>query len=53
MELNSIMPTEINFRKKLFASEFSVIFLVTIRNRKCVMKVVRQADDNNLLAVAQ
>ncbi|PTU23650.1 hypothetical protein P175DRAFT_0505470 [Aspergillus ochraceoroseus IBT 24754] len=39
MEFNNVIPTEINFERRLFSSEFSVIFLVTIRNQKCIMKV--------------
>lgn len=40
MELENVTPSEIIFSKKLFASDFSVVFLVTVRNQECVMKVV-------------
>ncbi|PWY67607.1 hypothetical protein BO94DRAFT_561108 [Aspergillus sclerotioniger CBS 115572] len=40
MEFNDIEPAEITFQKQLFSSSFSVIFLVTIRNMTCVMKVL-------------
>ncbi|KAJ9225219.1 hypothetical protein DTO027B5_6505 [Paecilomyces variotii] len=39
MELENVTPSEIIFSKKLFASDFSVVFLVTVRNQECVMKV--------------
>ncbi|KAI9374779.1 hypothetical protein BJX61DRAFT_258643 [Aspergillus egyptiacus] len=38
MELDDIVPSEISFHKQLFASNFSHIFLVTIRGQPCVMK---------------
>ncbi|EEH43987.2 uncharacterized protein PADG_00276 [Paracoccidioides brasiliensis Pb18] len=39
MEFNNIKPSEIIFKTKLFASDYSVIFLVTVRGQICVMKV--------------
>ncbi|KAK9234784.1 hypothetical protein V1525DRAFT_33268 [Lipomyces kononenkoae] len=38
-ELDNVKPTEIVFWKKLFASSFSVVFLVNVRNQTCIMKV--------------
>ncbi|EER42935.1 conserved hypothetical protein [Histoplasma capsulatum H143] len=40
MGLNNIKPSEIVFKVKLFASDYSVIFLVIVRGQICVMKVV-------------
>ncbi|EGE85661.1 hypothetical protein RJZ56_003245 [Blastomyces dermatitidis] len=39
MEFNNIKSSEIIFKEKLFASDYSVIFLVMVRGRICVMKV--------------
>ncbi|ODH50304.1 hypothetical protein GX48_03576 [Paracoccidioides brasiliensis] len=39
MELNNIKPSEIVFNGKLFASDYSVIFLVMVHDQVCVMKV--------------
>ncbi|ODH45572.1 hypothetical protein GX48_08351 [Paracoccidioides brasiliensis] len=39
MELNNIKPSEIVFKAKLFASDYSVIFLVIVHGQICVMKV--------------
>ncbi|KAL1985871.1 hypothetical protein VTN96DRAFT_7249 [Rasamsonia emersonii] len=39
MEFNNIQPSEITFKQKLFSSQFSVIFLVDVRGKTCVMKV--------------
>lgn len=41
MELDDVRPAEVVFKKKLFASEFSEIFLTVVRGQQCVMKVVR------------
>ncbi|KAL4926311.1 uncharacterized protein BDV17DRAFT_283429 [Aspergillus undulatus] len=38
-DLDSIGPAEIIFRKRLFTSEVSNIFLVTVRSQTCIMKV--------------
>jgi len=40
MELIDVVPSEINFVKQIHRSENSKIFVVVIRNRTCVMKVV-------------
>ena len=40
MELENVRPEEITFQEKLFVSETSHLFLVTVRERTCVMKVV-------------
>jgi hypothetical protein len=42
MDFSDVAPSEITFRRQLFRSEFSVVFLVDIRNKTCVMKVVRE-----------
>ncbi|KAJ5577938.1 uncharacterized protein N7459_006902 [Penicillium hispanicum] len=39
MELENVKPTEVVFLKKLFASAFSVVFLVNVRDQQCIMKV--------------
>ncbi|OAT02072.1 uncharacterized protein BDCG_17367 [Blastomyces dermatitidis ER-3] len=39
MEFNNIKSSEIIFKEKLFASDYSVIFLVMVSGRICVMKV--------------
>ncbi|OJD26949.1 hypothetical protein ACJ73_01672 [Blastomyces percursus] len=39
MELDDVSPDEIHFKKELFASDCSVIFLVVVRGQQCVMKV--------------
>ncbi|OAT08900.1 hypothetical protein BDBG_17128 [Blastomyces gilchristii SLH14081] len=39
MDFTDIDPSEITFKRKLFSSEFSEIFLVHIHNKICVMKV--------------
>ncbi|EEH19535.1 hypothetical protein PABG_01854 [Paracoccidioides brasiliensis Pb03] len=39
MDFTDVDPSEITFKRKLFSSEFSEIFLVHIRNKICVMKV--------------
>ncbi|KAJ5083950.1 hypothetical protein NUU61_008529 [Penicillium alfredii] len=39
MELENIHPTEIVFKERLFKSRHSNIFLVTVRDLTCVMKV--------------
>ncbi|KKZ65631.1 hypothetical protein EMCG_08538 [[Emmonsia] crescens] len=39
MGLDGVGPAEVIFKDKLFASEFSVIFLVVVRGQQCVMKV--------------
>ncbi|KAK2766639.1 mitochondrial splicing system protein [Arachnomyces sp. PD_36] len=39
MELDGVGPGEIEFKEQLFASEFSVVFLVVVRGQQCVMKV--------------
>ncbi|KAJ9240620.1 hypothetical protein DTO271D3_6580 [Paecilomyces variotii] len=44
MELTDVKPSEITFKQHLFSSDFSVIFLVVIRNQTCVMKVVNIMD---------
>lgn len=40
VDFSDVKPSEITFKQKLFSSRFSEIFLVDIRNRTCVMKVV-------------
>lgn len=40
MELENVRPEEITFQEKLFDSETSYLFLVTVREHICVMKVV-------------
>lgn len=39
MELENVHPEEIAFQEKLFDSETSYLFLVTVRDQTCVMKV--------------
>ncbi|ODH45510.1 hypothetical protein GX48_08411 [Paracoccidioides brasiliensis] len=39
MDFTDVDPSEITFKRKLFSSEFSEIFLVHIRNKICIMKV--------------
>ncbi|WEW58199.1 hypothetical protein PRK78_003667 [Emydomyces testavorans] len=39
MELDDVRPAEVVFKEKLFASEFSEIFLTVVRGQQCVMKV--------------
>ncbi|OAX81628.1 hypothetical protein ACJ72_04027 [Emergomyces africanus] len=39
MDFTDIDPSEVTFKRNLFSSEFSEIFLVDIRNKTCVMKV--------------
>lgn len=43
LNLENLHPTEVSFQKKLFASTYSVIFLVNVRGQTCVMKVVSRA----------
>lgn len=38
MELDDVSPGEIEFKEQLFASGYSMIFLVVIREQQCVMK---------------
>lgn len=38
--LDNVQPTEITFLEKLFSSRFSFVFLVSVRNQECIMKVV-------------
>lgn len=40
MDFSDIEPPEITFKESLFSSEFSVIFLVGVRGKICLMKVV-------------
>ncbi|EAS27714.3 uncharacterized protein CIMG_10319 [Coccidioides immitis RS] len=40
MELDDVRPAEVIFKKRLFASEFSDIFLTVVRGQRYVMKVV-------------
>lgn len=42
MKLDDVKPTEIIFKKEIFASTHSFIFPVDIRQQTCVMKVVSQ-----------
>jgi hypothetical protein len=44
MELNDVQPSEVAFEEELFRSMYSLIYLVTIRGQKCVMKVVSALD---------
>ncbi|KMU90855.1 hypothetical protein CIHG_08659 [Coccidioides immitis H538.4] len=39
MELDDVRPAEVIFKKRLFASEFSDIFLTVVRGQRYVMKV--------------
>ncbi|KAB8069201.1 hypothetical protein BDV29DRAFT_183190 [Aspergillus leporis] len=39
MFFENVDPSEIVFKEKLFSSDYSVIFLVILRNHSCVMKV--------------
>lgn len=41
MELENVTPSEIEFKEQVI-SEYFAIFLVTIRDQTCVMKVVRR-----------
>lgn len=40
MDFSDATPPEITFKRELASSEYSVIFLVEVRNKSCVMKVV-------------
>ena len=40
MEITGVEPHEVIFKEVLQRSEFSVVFLVVIRDTTCVMKVV-------------
>lgn len=40
MEITGVEPHEVIFKEVLKRSEFSVVFLVVIRDTTCVMKVV-------------
>ncbi|OJD19822.1 hypothetical protein AJ78_00181 [Emergomyces pasteurianus Ep9510] len=48
MEFNNIKPSEIVFKTKLFASDYSVVFLVMVRGQICVLKVP-DTDDNSTM----
>ncbi|OKL59039.1 hypothetical protein UA08_05873 [Talaromyces atroroseus] len=39
MALHNVHPSEISFKEQLFEPQFSAIFLITMRNQTCVMKV--------------
>ncbi|KMP03553.1 hypothetical protein CIRG_03245 [Coccidioides immitis RMSCC 2394] len=45
MELDNVRPAEVVFKEKLFASEFSEVFLTVVRGQQCVMKVARPLID--------
>lgn len=38
MELDDVSPGELNFKEHLFASDYSLIFLVVIREQQCVIE---------------
>ena len=40
MDFSDVTPPEITFKKELASSDFSMVFLVEVRNKLCVMKVV-------------
>jgi hypothetical protein len=43
MWLTDAKPSEIAFKQQMFCSHFSVIFLVAIQDKTCVMKVVSES----------
>lgn len=40
MDFSDATPPEITFKQELARSDFSMVFLVEVRNKLCVMKVV-------------
>ena len=40
VELANVNPSEVIFREELFRSQYSLVYLVTIRGTTCVMKLV-------------
>lgn len=40
MEMDGVSPIEVDFKEELFASDCSVVFVVVVRGKQCVMKVV-------------
>lgn len=48
MELDDVEPSEITFQKKLFASQYSTLFFVTVRDKTCIMKVVSEGSSSHL-----